>query len=56
MQRRVPSLEKLQRLIGFRPRTPLTEIVDRVVDHFQKKPDIGLPSSAGQMPSAAASL
>ena len=34
MQRRVPALEKLQKLTGFRPRTPLTEIVDRVVAHF----------------------
>jgi UDP-glucose 4-epimerase len=36
MMRRVPSLEKLQKLTGFRPRTPLTEIVDRVVVHFQR--------------------
>jgi UDP-glucose 4-epimerase len=56
MQRRVPSLEKLQKLTGFRPRTPLTEIVDRVVGHFQKKPEAGLPSAADPMPSAAASL
>lgn len=34
MFRRVPSLEKLQGLTGFRPSTPLTEIVDRVVAHF----------------------
>ena len=37
MPRRVPALEKLERLTGFRPATPLTEIVDRVVAHFQKK-------------------
>jgi UDP-glucose 4-epimerase len=37
MQRRVPSLEKLQRLTGFRPTTPLAEIVDRVIAYFQEK-------------------
>jgi UDP-glucose 4-epimerase len=56
MLRRVPSLEKLQKLTGFRPRTPLTEIVDRVVAHFQKAPEVAVPSTAGQMPSAAASV
>jgi UDP-glucose 4-epimerase len=34
MQRRVPSLEKLERLVGFRPKTALTEIVDRVAAHI----------------------
>jgi UDP-glucose 4-epimerase len=37
MPRRVPALEKLQRITGFRPATPLTEIVDRVVDYSQKR-------------------
>lgn len=37
MPRRVPCLEKLERLTGFRPATPLSEIVDHVVSHFQKK-------------------
>jgi UDP-glucose 4-epimerase len=37
MLRRVPSLEKLQRLISFRPTTPLREIVDRVIESFRKK-------------------
>lgn len=37
MPRRVPSLEKLQKLAGFRPRTSLVEIVDRVIDYFQKQ-------------------
>jgi UDP-glucose 4-epimerase len=39
MLRRVPCLEKLQRLVSFRPETRLTEIVDRVVDHFRKRAD-----------------
>jgi UDP-glucose 4-epimerase len=56
MLRRVPSLEKLQKLTGFRPRTPLTEIVDRVVVHFQKTSKMGVPSTASRMPSAAASV
>lgn len=37
MQRRVPCLEKLERLTSFRPATPLNEIVDRVVAFFQQK-------------------
>ena len=37
MPRRVPALEKLVRLTGFRPRKSLPEIVDRVVAYFQKK-------------------
>ncbi len=37
MPRRVPSLERLQLLTGFRPQTPLSEIVDRVIAHLQKK-------------------
>jgi len=38
MARRVPSLEKLVRLAGFRPSTPLTAIIDKVVAHFAAKP------------------
>ncbi len=33
MARRVPSLEKLVRLAGFRPSTPLAAIIDNVVAH-----------------------
>lgn len=36
MVRRVPSVRKLERLAGFVPRTPLPEIVDRVVDHLER--------------------
>ncbi len=39
MLRRVPCLEKLQRLVSFRPEIRLNEIVDRVVDHFRKRVD-----------------
>ncbi len=31
MQRRVPDVSKLERMIGFRPRTPLEDIVRDVI-------------------------
>src|ERR1700687_771893 len=37
MMRRVPSVDKLQALTGFRPQTPLNEIIDRVTTYFQSK-------------------
>jgi UDP-glucose 4-epimerase len=37
MMRRVPSVEKLQALTGFRPQTPLNEIIDRVTTFFREK-------------------
>lgn len=37
MMRRVPCVDKLEALTGFRPRTPLTEIIDRVTAFFQEK-------------------
>jgi len=40
MGRRVPSLEKLVRLTGFRPATPLSQIVDRVVAHFRDQREL----------------
>jgi UDP-glucose 4-epimerase len=42
MQRRIPLLEKLQHLTGFRPATQLTEITDRVIAYFQMKMDAAL--------------
>jgi UDP-glucose 4-epimerase len=39
MMRRVPSVDKLQVLTGFRPQTPLNEIIDRVTAYFQSKPE-----------------
>ena len=50
MERRVPSLEKLVRLTGFRPTTPLTDIVDKVTTHFLESKK---PSSVGALSSAA---
>jgi UDP-glucose 4-epimerase len=37
MMRRVPSIEKLHALTGFRPQTSLNEIIDRVTAFFQQK-------------------
>jgi UDP-glucose 4-epimerase len=37
MIRRVPSVDKLQSLTGFRPQIPLNEIIDRVTVYFQSK-------------------
>ena len=53
MLRRMPSLEKLERLTGFRPATPLEEIVDRVMTHFQKSTDAGVALATGGIAAAA---
>jgi UDP-glucose 4-epimerase len=37
MMRRVPCIDKLIRLTGFRPQTSLAEIVDRVAAHYRQK-------------------
>jgi len=37
MMRRVPSVEKLHALTGFRARTPLNEIIDRVAAFFRHR-------------------
>lgn len=37
MPRRVPALEKLERLTGFRPATPLDRIIERVAAHIEEK-------------------
>lgn len=52
MLRRVPSLEKLERLVSFRPATPLNEIIDRVVAFFQKKtePEWVFPAGTQRAP------
>lgn len=35
MPRRVPSLEKLQELIGYRPSTPVETVIELVADHLR---------------------
>jgi len=37
MMRRVPCIDKLHALTGFRPQTSLVEIVDRVSAYFRQK-------------------
>ena len=37
MLRRVPSLEKLEKLANFRPQTTLPEIIDRVAEHLDPR-------------------
>jgi len=39
MMRRVPAVEKLEALTGFRPSTSLNEIIDRVAAYFQNRAD-----------------
>ena len=43
MMRRVPSVDKLHALTGFRPQTPLAEIIDRVAAYFQEKSQSSAP-------------
>lgn len=46
MMRRVPSLEKLERLTGFRPETSLEAIVDRVSGFFLEKQSVAVLNRA----------
>ncbi len=52
MYRRVPSLAKLERLTGFRPTMPLTNIVDRVVTYFRDKKPAVVAATVGAMGAA----
>jgi len=54
MPRRVPSLEKLERLTGFHPATPLSGIIDRVVEYFRHKAESEFVPSAGRVSVVAA--
>jgi len=51
MMRRVPCVDKLQAITGFRPKTPLTEIIDRVEAYFrnQTEPSSQPRAAAGSM-------
>ena len=46
MMRRVPCVDKLEGLTGFRPRTTLNEIIDRVSSYFQQKAQSAAPQRA----------
>src|SRR5215470_4301442 len=37
MMRRIPCVDKLESLTGFRPQTPLNEIIDRIAVHMKEK-------------------
>jgi nucleoside-diphosphate-sugar epimerase len=58
MLRRVPALEKLERITSFRPAAPLDQIIDRVVAFFRKKSadewTAGTEPSAGVTTQASA--
>jgi UDP-glucose 4-epimerase len=51
MMRRVPSVEKLHNLTGFRPETKLSEIIDRVTSYLREKQEAERPRVAST-PSA----
>jgi UDP-glucose 4-epimerase len=51
MMRRVPSVDKLHSLTGFRPQTTLNEIIDRVATYFRDRSAVATPLAA---PRAAA--
>jgi UDP-glucose 4-epimerase len=46
MMRRVPCVDKLYALTGFRPETPLTQIIDRVTSFFQTRNEHATPRAA----------
>lgn len=46
MLRRVPSIEKLEDLTGFRPQTALPQIIDRVIAYFESRRDLATRRSA----------
>jgi UDP-glucose 4-epimerase len=46
MMRRVPSVDKLHALTGFRPQTSLNEIIDRVTNYFRQKEESAAPRAA----------
>jgi UDP-glucose 4-epimerase len=47
MPRRVPALNKLEALTGFRPSVPLNDIVDGVIGHFRDRADATMGTAAG---------
>ena len=46
MMRRVPCVDKLQALTGFRPQTSLNDIIDRVTAYFRQKEEALIPRAA----------
>ncbi|HJZ62787.1 MAG TPA: GDP-mannose 4,6-dehydratase [Candidatus Acidoferrum sp.] len=48
MMRRVPCVDKLELLTGFRPQTPLNEIIDRVMSYMKEKQETTSRVASGQ--------
>jgi UDP-glucose 4-epimerase len=49
MFRRVPCLDKLEQLTGFRPSTKLPEVIDRVAEYQNRKKEfVGAPNVAAR--------
>ena len=47
MMRRVPCVDKLHSITGFRPQTPLDEIIDRVAAHMRERQPASTRVAAG---------
>jgi UDP-glucose 4-epimerase len=47
MMRRVPSIDKLYALTGFRPQTNLAEIIDRVASHYRQREGLLVGAAKG---------
>ena len=59
MPRRVPCLDKLVKLTGFRPATPLTKIINRVIEHEAAKRSaskIGAPEEVRETAARALAI
>jgi UDP-glucose 4-epimerase len=54
MMRRVPSVDKLHAITGFRPQTSLNEIIDRVAAFFRERAAGGNAAAPPHQPRAAA--
>jgi len=39
MRRRIPSLEKIQKQVGYRPKTSLDEILTKIIAYFRRQID-----------------
>jgi UDP-glucose 4-epimerase len=51
MMRRVPSVEKLHSLTGFRPQTKLSDIIDRVSSYLREKQAADRPAVVTSAPA-----
>ncbi len=49
MMRRVPCVDKLESITGFRPQTPLNEIIDRVASHMKEKQAVSSRVASGNV-------